>query len=118
PQSAGPFGSGACAHSRANRAFDRCEHAGRNRGSDHGRDHRALAPAGGKKCMKFGPVPLHEAEGAIAVHSIRKGDLVLKKGTVIGKAEIAALARTGISEIVVARTEPGDVSEDTAAAEI
>jgi molybdenum cofactor cytidylyltransferase len=68
--------------------------------------------------MKFGPVPLHEAEGAVAVHSIRKGDLVLKKGTVIGKAEIAALARTGISEIVVARTEPGDVSEDTAAAEI
>jgi molybdenum cofactor cytidylyltransferase len=68
--------------------------------------------------MKFGPVPLHEAEGAVAVHSIRKGDLVLKKGTVIGKAEIAALARTGISEIVVARTEPGDISEDTAAAEI
>jgi molybdenum cofactor cytidylyltransferase len=68
--------------------------------------------------MKFGTVPLHEAEGAVAVHSIRKGDLVLKKGTVIGKAEIAALARTGISEIVVARTEPGDISEDTAAAEI
>jgi molybdenum cofactor cytidylyltransferase len=68
--------------------------------------------------MKFGPVPLHEAEGAVAVHSIRKGDLVLKKGTVIGKAEIAALASAGISEIVVARTEPGDVSEDTAAAEI
>ena len=41
--------------------------------------------------MKFGPVPVAEAEGAIAVHSIRQAGLVLKKGTVIGKAEIAAL---------------------------
>ena len=48
----------------------------------------------------------------IAVHSIRQGGLVLKKGTVIGKAEIAALQAAGIAEIVVARLEPGDVSED------
>jgi molybdenum cofactor cytidylyltransferase len=68
--------------------------------------------------MKFGPVPLCEAEGGVAVHSIRKPGLVLKKGTVIGKPEIAALAEAGISEIVVARIEPGDVSEDAAAAEI
>jgi molybdenum cofactor cytidylyltransferase len=68
--------------------------------------------------MKFGPVPLGEAEGGVAVHSIRKPGLVLKKGTVIGKPEIAALAEAGISEIVVARIEPGDVSEDAAAAEI
>ena len=68
--------------------------------------------------MKFGPVPLREAEGGVAVHSIRKPGLVLKKGTAIGKPEIAALAEAGISEIVVARIEPGDVSEDAAAAEI
>ena len=68
--------------------------------------------------MKFGPVPLCEAEGGVAVHSIRKPGLVLKKGTVIGKPEIATLAEAGISEIVVARIEPGDVSEDAAAAEI
>jgi molybdenum cofactor cytidylyltransferase len=68
--------------------------------------------------MKFGPVSLREAEGGVAVHSIRKPGLVLKKGTVIGKPEIAALAEAGISEIVVARIEPGDVSEDAAAAEI
>jgi molybdenum cofactor cytidylyltransferase len=68
--------------------------------------------------MKFGPVPLAEAEGGVAVHSIRKGELVLKKGTLIGTAEIAALASAGIDQIVVARTEPGDVSEDVAAAEI
>jgi molybdenum cofactor cytidylyltransferase len=68
--------------------------------------------------MKFGPVPLHEALGAVAVHSIRKADLVLKKGTVIRQAEIAALADAGIAQIVVARVEPGDVSEDVAAADI
>ncbi|MCC6777011.1 MAG: molybdopterin-binding/glycosyltransferase family 2 protein [Hyphomicrobiales bacterium] len=68
--------------------------------------------------MKFGAVPIAEAEGSVAVHSIRKGTLVLRKGTAIGKAEIAALAAAGIAEIVVARTEPGDVSEDAAAADI
>jgi molybdenum cofactor cytidylyltransferase len=68
--------------------------------------------------MKFGPVPLQEAEGGIAVHSIRKGGLVLKKGTLIGKPEIAALEAAGIAELTVARLEPGDVPEDTAAGEI
>jgi molybdenum cofactor cytidylyltransferase len=68
--------------------------------------------------MKFGAVPVADATGAIAVHSIRKSGLVLKKGTLIGEAEIAALTAAGIAEIVVARIEPGDVSEDAAAAEI
>ncbi|HLH93595.1 MAG TPA: molybdopterin-binding/glycosyltransferase family 2 protein [Xanthobacteraceae bacterium] len=68
--------------------------------------------------MKFGPVPVAEAEGGIAVHSIRKGSTVLKKGTVIGKAEVAALRAAEVAEIVVARLEPDDVPEDVAAAEI
>ena len=68
--------------------------------------------------MKFGPVPPREAEGATAVHTIRQGSLVLKKGTLIGPAEVAALEAAGIKDVVVARLEPGDVSEDKAAAEI
>ena len=68
--------------------------------------------------MKFGAVPIQEALGATAVHSIRQGDLVLKKGTVIGAKEIAALAKAGVKDIVVARTETGDVPEDQAAADI
>jgi molybdenum cofactor cytidylyltransferase len=68
--------------------------------------------------MKFGPVPLNQAEGGIAVHSIRQGGLVLKKGTRIGKAEIAALEAAGIPELTVARLEPDDIPEDTAAGEI
>jgi len=31
--------------------------------------------------MKFGAVPVNEAIGGTAVHSIRQGDLVLRKGT-------------------------------------
>jgi molybdenum cofactor cytidylyltransferase len=68
--------------------------------------------------MKFGVVPIADALGATAVHSIRQGELTLKKGTLIGAAEIAALQAAGVKEIVVSRLEPGDVSEDQAAAEI
>jgi molybdenum cofactor cytidylyltransferase len=68
--------------------------------------------------MKFGPLPPAEALGATAVHSIRQGGLVLKKGTRIGPAEIEALQAAGVAELVVARLEEGDVSEDAAAAEI
>jgi molybdenum cofactor cytidylyltransferase len=68
--------------------------------------------------MKFGAVAPKDALGATAVHTIRQGTLVLKKGTLIGAAELAALEAAGIADIVVARLEPGDVSEDVAAAEI
>ena len=68
--------------------------------------------------MKFGPLPPEQALGATAVHSIRKGDLVLKKGTLIGAAEVAALKAAGVEAIVVARLEDGAVPEDVAAAEI
>jgi len=68
--------------------------------------------------MKFGAVAAEDAVGATAVHTIRQGGLVLKKGTPIGDAEAAALKAAGIKDIVVARLEPGDVSEDVAAAEI
>lgn len=66
--------------------------------------------------MKFGSFPLKEARGGVAVHSIRKDKLVLRKGTSIGDAEIAALRAAGIAEIVVAKLEAGDIGEDRAAA--
>lgn len=68
--------------------------------------------------MKFGSVPVADALGATAVHSIRQGDFVLKKGTLIGSAEVAALKAAGVKEITVARLDPGDVWEDQAAADI
>ncbi len=68
--------------------------------------------------MKFGPVPPGDAKGGIVVHSIRQGGLVLKKGSVVKDADIAALKAAGVTAITVARIEPGDVSEDEAAARL
>lgn len=68
--------------------------------------------------MKFGPVPLAEAEGAIAVHSVRAPGLEVRKGTRIDAILLKKLAESGVREIVAARLEPGDVSEDAAAAAI
>jgi molybdenum cofactor cytidylyltransferase len=68
--------------------------------------------------MKFGAVAPDQAEGGIVVHSIRTAELVLKKGTVVGKSEIAALKAAGIAAVTVARLESGDVSEDVAAGDI
>jgi molybdenum cofactor cytidylyltransferase len=68
--------------------------------------------------VKFGAVPVGEAQGAVAVHSIRKDGFVLKKGTRIGPTEIAAMRAVGIAEVTISRLEPGDVSEDVAAADI
>ncbi|OQW56165.1 MAG: 4-diphosphocytidyl-2C-methyl-D-erythritol kinase [Proteobacteria bacterium SG_bin9] len=68
--------------------------------------------------MKFGPVAPADAIGGVTVHSVRQGALVLKKGTTISPAEVAELTKAGVKEIVVARLEDGDVSEDAAAASI
>jgi molybdenum cofactor cytidylyltransferase len=68
--------------------------------------------------MKFGPVAPGDAKGGIVVHSLRRGGLVLKKGSVVGDADIAALKAAGVDAIMVARIEPGDVSEDVAAAQL
>lgn len=68
--------------------------------------------------MKFGPVTPDESLGGVTVHAIRQNGLVLKKGTVIGADEIAALKQAGVSEIVVARLDKDDVSEDEAAGSI
>ncbi|MDT3379354.1 molybdopterin-binding/glycosyltransferase family 2 protein [Labrys neptuniae] len=68
--------------------------------------------------MFFGEISIDQAQGGVAVHSIRKGGLVLKKGTHIGPAEIEALRRERVESIVIARLDPGDVGEDIAAEHI
>src|ERR1700726_3777104 len=68
--------------------------------------------------MRFGPASPAEAIGGVTVHTLRQGPLVLKKGTTIGAAEVEALNKAGVKEVVVVRLEQGDVSEDTAAAGI
>jgi len=68
--------------------------------------------------MKFGPASPADAIGGVTVHTLRQGSLVLKKGTTIGPAEVESLTKAGVNDVVVVRLEPGDVSEDAAAASI
>ena len=65
--------------------------------------------------MKFGEVPVAEAEGAILAHSLRLGTVALKKARVLSRADLDLIAAAGLSRIVVARLEPGDVGEDEGA---
>jgi molybdenum cofactor cytidylyltransferase len=65
--------------------------------------------------MKFGEVPVAEAEGAILAHSLRLGTIALKKARVLSRADLDLITEAGLSRIVVARLEAGDVGEDEAA---
>ena len=65
--------------------------------------------------MKFGPVPLADAVGAILAHKRTVDGITFKKGNVLSADDIAVLGRAGVSEIVVARLEAGDIGEDAAA---
>jgi len=65
--------------------------------------------------VRFGLVPVEEAVGALAAHSVRAGETTVKKGCLIS-AEIATqLKRAGVEMIIAARFEPGDIAEDEAA---
>ena len=68
--------------------------------------------------MKFGPLPVHEAEGAILAHSLAAPGLVLKKGTRLTAEHLRGLDAAGVREVVTAVLEPGDVHEDEAAQRI
>jgi molybdenum cofactor cytidylyltransferase len=59
--------------------------------------------------VRFGLVPVAEAIGALAAHSVRAGTTMVKKGTLV------TLKQAGVERLIAARFEPGDVSEDEAA---
>lgn len=65
--------------------------------------------------MRFGQVPVEEAVGALAAHSVRAGDTVVKKGTLITAEMAMRLKQGGVETLIAARFEPGDIAEDEAA---
>jgi molybdenum cofactor cytidylyltransferase len=65
--------------------------------------------------MKFGSVPIHEADGAILAHSVRIEGLALKKGDVVTPDHRKLLAEAGVESVTAARLEESDVGEDEAA---
>ncbi|OQM76621.1 NTP transferase domain-containing protein [Manganibacter manganicus] len=68
--------------------------------------------------MKFGPVPLDEAEGAILAHSTVVGDKRLRKAIRLSSDDIAAFRAVGLKEVIVATLADDDVDENTAAERI
>lgn len=65
--------------------------------------------------MRFGPLPLSQAEGAILAHSVALSDGRLRKGCTLGPREIALLQASGRTEVIAARMDPEDLHEDAAA---
>jgi molybdenum cofactor cytidylyltransferase len=65
--------------------------------------------------MKFGATPIEEAEGALLAHAVRIDGVAFKKGDALTRERRAAIAAAGVTSVVAARLEPGDVGEDEAA---
>ena len=65
--------------------------------------------------MKFGPVPVADAVGSLAAHTVRADGVTVKKGSIVSAEDVRRLAEAGIGTIVTVRLEPGDVGEDAAA---
>jgi molybdenum cofactor cytidylyltransferase len=68
--------------------------------------------------MKFGPVAIADAAGCIAAHTVRAGDVVIRKGATIGEDDAARLSAAGLRELVAVRLEAGDIDENAAAAKL
>ncbi len=66
--------------------------------------------------MRFGPVDVSAARGAMLAHSLVCGGRRLRKGRVLDADDLKALAEAGIERVVVARLDDEDVNEDDAAA--
>ncbi len=68
--------------------------------------------------MKFGSIPLSEAQGVILAHSRMAAGRRLRKGQTLSADDVAALAAAGIDAVIAVRLEAGDVGENAAAERI
>ena len=65
--------------------------------------------------MKFGAVPVAESDGVILAHAVRIDGIALKKGDVVTPERRRLLQQAGVTRVLAARLEDGDVGEDEAA---
>jgi len=68
--------------------------------------------------MKFGSVPIFEAEGATLAHSLNIAGLRIKKGSLLRGQDIEALKNLGVADVSVACAQPGDIGEEQAATRV
>lgn len=65
--------------------------------------------------MKFGPRPVNECGGHILAHSVKVAGRRFSKGICLKDEDIAYLGAGGLTELVIAEAEPGDIHEDDVA---
>jgi len=65
--------------------------------------------------MEFGKIPVKAAKEAILAHSVTLASGVLKKGTVLDEADIAALIENNIESVYAAKLAEDDINENDAA---
>lgn len=65
--------------------------------------------------MKFATFPVGEAEGLVLAHTLELPGRTLKKGRLLSATDAEAIRSAGVTEVIGARLEPGDLNEDIAA---
>jgi len=68
--------------------------------------------------MKFGPVGVEEAQGAILAHSMMVATGKLQKGRRLSAIDVEALRDHGVKHVIVARLDDDDLTEDEAAEQL
>ncbi|MEQ1952518.1 molybdopterin-binding/glycosyltransferase family 2 protein [Mesorhizobium sp. CN2-181] len=68
--------------------------------------------------MRFGPIGVADAEGALLAHAVHAGERRFPKAHRISADDIALLRSAGVEQVIAAVLEAGDLDEDVAAARI
>ncbi|WP_274426854.1 molybdopterin-binding/glycosyltransferase family 2 protein [Chelativorans sp. YIM 93263] len=68
--------------------------------------------------MKFGPIPVEKAEGAVLAHATVAGDRRFRKAHRLTADDIRQLSEAGVQEVIAAVLAADDLDEDEAAGRI
>jgi molybdenum cofactor cytidylyltransferase len=68
--------------------------------------------------VKFGPVAIDDAVGAILAHATNAGEKRFRKAHLLAAEDVAELKRAGVREVIAAVLDPDDLAEDAAATRI
>ncbi|MDQ6437220.1 molybdopterin-binding/glycosyltransferase family 2 protein [Mesorhizobium sp. LHD-90] len=68
--------------------------------------------------MRFGPVRIADAEGALLAHAVLAGERRFPKAHRVTADDVAVFREAGIAEVIAAVLERGDLDEDVAATRI
>ena len=68
--------------------------------------------------MRFGPVAIADAVGAILAHATNAGDKRFRKAHLLSAADVAELKSAGVGEVIAAILDQDDLGENDAATRI